>query len=611
MPRHLILLVACLSLAPSINIALEAVNPDLNATAQAVLDELAAGYGERVLCGYNTYVHTPDDYQQTAKHGAVQGFDLNWYGDGQQVIAVWQAGIIPTLHWHWSFDGDSAWRGKRSTPVDVDAMVTEGTATHQQAITELAEIADTLQILEDADVPVLFRPLHEIDGGWFWWTDKDDPTNTAALWKMIYHYLTDERGLDNLIWVYSAGVGNKTVDYRKLFYPGADYVDISGIDIYNVDFETGAEADKYWSYWNDMQEVSPGKMLALGECEAMPNPDLMADNTTPRWLYAMPWYGVGSGWRSHDWGRFEMWHELVATADEMPSYGQDCLPNVGLVAPLDDGSAWYPTEPPTFEAYAVDRGGQMDQVLFRIDGEEIGSVSEAPYRFTWSAATPGCYDLDAVAVDTDGNRSVSNTVRIVVGLRDLAEGRPATVSSNSDRATAITDGDSYSAWGSDKSASEPDEQWIQIDLGATQTIDRVNLLWGWKIFATAWTIEVNNGDPEFAEDWQGVQEESDFSPSDWTWKVTRRIQFDPVDAQHLRIRFHHRKQNWGGYNLTAVQVPVPVVTTRRIDIELLGADALPAIDPAAALTPTATGGSFAPCDPGTTYTLSFAPASGG
>jgi hypothetical protein len=71
------------------------------------------------------------------------------------------------------------------------------------------------KVLEDAGIPVLWRPLHEIDGGWFWWTDKEQPENTAKLWRLMYDHFTHTRKPDNLIWVYSAGAGNKTVEVTK------------------------------------------------------------------------------------------------------------------------------------------------------------------------------------------------------------------------------------------------------------------------------------------------------------------------------------------------------------------------------------------------------------
>jgi mannan endo-1,4-beta-mannosidase len=63
--------------------------------------------------------------------------------------------------------------------------------------------ADYLKQLADARVPVLWRPLHEIDGSWFWWTDAETPENTAALWRLMFDYFVNERELHNLIWVYN------------------------------------------------------------------------------------------------------------------------------------------------------------------------------------------------------------------------------------------------------------------------------------------------------------------------------------------------------------------------------------------------------------------------
>jgi beta-mannanase len=66
--------------------------------------------------------------------------------------------------------------------------------------------ADYLEQLAKARVPVLWRPLHEIEGGWFWWTDSEKPENTAALWRFMFDYFTKERKLHNLIWVYAAAL---------------------------------------------------------------------------------------------------------------------------------------------------------------------------------------------------------------------------------------------------------------------------------------------------------------------------------------------------------------------------------------------------------------------
>ena len=280
--------------------AIEPVNPRLSRAARNVLEYLESVYQKKMLAGYNVYVHTPDDYEQTGMQAAIWGRDMQWLGDPAKVTEhARRHGYILTLHWHWSFSDDSAWPKKRKKPVDVERVVTPGTAEHKQAMVELSAAADKLQIIEDAGVPVLWRPLHEIDGGWFWWTDKKQPENTAKLWRMMFDFMTHERKLDNLIWVYSAGVGKKTLEYRRGFYPGAEYVDISGIDVYGVDFR---KADKkYWDYYNMMKEVSPGKMLACGECDAIPDPDMTQSGELPRWLYALPWWGAPSHRRPVAW----------------------------------------------------------------------------------------------------------------------------------------------------------------------------------------------------------------------------------------------------------------------------------------------------------------------
>ena len=117
----------------------------------------------------------------------------------------------------------------------------------------------------------------------------------------MFKYFTQERDLHNLIWVYSAALrcgkgteGVANVELRKRFYPGAEYVDIAGIDIYpNEYIGLGKpQDDTYRASFEAMLQVAPGKMIALCECEAIPNPDKIATEG-PKWLYCLPWWPVG------------------------------------------------------------------------------------------------------------------------------------------------------------------------------------------------------------------------------------------------------------------------------------------------------------------------------
>jgi mannan endo-1,4-beta-mannosidase len=234
------------------------------------------------------------------------------------------------LHWiHPSNPNGSAWRGKHgrkeaSGPFDFSAALTPGTETHKELMRDLKGHADYLQQLADARVPVLWRPLHEIDGGWFWWTDGEHPENTAALWRTMFDYFVKERKLNNLIWVYNAGLkppkGRDVaqIEMRKRFYPGDAYVDISGIDIYPNSWYGWKDyrEDTYAKAYRIMKQVSPNKIMALAEGAGIPNPDMLAKDGPP-WVYCLAWWGPGNK-HSEQWIKRTYNHEFVITRDELP-----------------------------------------------------------------------------------------------------------------------------------------------------------------------------------------------------------------------------------------------------------------------------------------------------
>lgn len=553
--RFLILLVAggFALIAASDAAALEPVNAKLNASARKVLDYLESVYQKKMLSGYNVYPHTPDDFEQTGKQAVIWGRDIRWLNGKASDLAAHanSHGYILTLHWHWFFDGDTAWTQKRKKKVDVGAMVTPGTPENRQLMKELSKTADTLQVFEDAGTPVLWRPLHEIDGGWFWWTDRKNPENTAKLWQIMFDYFTTVRKLDNLIWVYSAAaVKTRTAEYHKGFYPGAKYVDISGIDVYGVDYRKDVE--QYWAYFKMMQKVSPGKMLSLGECDAIPDPDKTRDGKLPRWLWALPWWGAPSGRRPADWATFTMRHDFVTTLDEAPALGPGPIaPQVSILEPRDDGSARFVGKAPVLKASAVDRDGKVKRVTFMAGAKAIGSVDKAPYTLKWTDAPAGSWTVTAEAEDDTGLKTLSNAVRITVGMNDLARGKTVVVSSGKNAKYAV-DGNYYTPW----SAAKGNEAWIYVDIGEVRQIDRVNLMWGWKIHASSFTVEVAVSEPGNSGSWTGVHKTSGRKYQ--IWKTVDRIQLSPVEARYVRVSMTKRAghQYWSGYKLVALEVPV-------------------------------------------------------
>lgn len=77
--------------------------------------------------------------------------------------------------------------------------------------------------LQKAGVPVLWRPLHEAEGKWFWWGAKG-PEACKKLWALVYDRLTKHHKVNNLIWTWNSVASD--------WYPGPSTVDVLSTDVY-------------------------------------------------------------------------------------------------------------------------------------------------------------------------------------------------------------------------------------------------------------------------------------------------------------------------------------------------------------------------------------------
>ncbi|MBM3967343.1 MAG: hypothetical protein FJ308_20105 [Planctomycetes bacterium] len=179
---------------------------------------------------------------------AVVGIDYGW-GDKDResiraanrlLIAHWKRGGLITIN----FDPGNPLTGipdpNDITPIDVYRLCEAGTEENISFSRQLETVADGLQELQRAGVVVLWRPIHEPNGGWFWWCSHDPDSNRwtspkeyRMLWKYIHRELTKTYGLDNLLWVYSpAAMTDASIRPTDWYYPGDDFVDVIGIDLY-------------------------------------------------------------------------------------------------------------------------------------------------------------------------------------------------------------------------------------------------------------------------------------------------------------------------------------------------------------------------------------------
>ena len=146
----------------------------------------------------------------------------------QVLIEHWNNGGLVTVTWHAAnpWTGGSAWNRKATGLTD---LIDPAKDIHSVWMRELNQVADALAQLRDAGVVVLWRPLHEMNGGWFWW-GRREPAEFVCLWKHMFKHFSKSKHLDNLLWVYGASTTDQAP--AVAYYPGYAYCDVVGLDHY-------------------------------------------------------------------------------------------------------------------------------------------------------------------------------------------------------------------------------------------------------------------------------------------------------------------------------------------------------------------------------------------
>lgn len=259
-------------------------NPNANEITQRTYDCICDMYGKKMLsCQQeSTWMDSPDyemNYieETTGKLPAMRGLDfMNEDFDGvvRRSKEWWEKGGLVTICWHTGVDGKGYQESLNDNP-DFDKLLTEGTNEYNSMIANWDKAAEALLELQEAGVPVLWRPFHEFDGQWFWW-GKGGNENFIKLWQMMYDRYTKKFGLNNLIWVlgYSGEV-------KDGWYPGDEYCDIIGSDTY--DNSTNASA------WKKLEALGTDKPFAFHECGNLPRFNKFEDDGC-MWSWFMVWH---------------------------------------------------------------------------------------------------------------------------------------------------------------------------------------------------------------------------------------------------------------------------------------------------------------------------------
>lgn len=195
-------------------------------------------------------------------------------------------GFIITLMWHAvrpideePVDFIKSIQGKLSEQQWLE-LLTSGTEIHERWKSQVDVIAFFLKQLREAAVPVLWRPYHEMNGGWFWWGKRPGEMGYRKLYRMLFERLTEFHRLNNLLWVFNANEVRANVDPYHLYYPGDDVVDVLATDVYSNQY---ADRD-----YVALLKLAGDKPIALGEVGSIPLIRILRKQ--PRWAWFMYWH---------------------------------------------------------------------------------------------------------------------------------------------------------------------------------------------------------------------------------------------------------------------------------------------------------------------------------
>ena len=300
------------------------ITPDPTPNTLRLWDFLKSCRGKKFISGQQyLWEDEKEDlvyWNSTGKLPAIRGYDFMGISGlargydqlGRAVDWARRTGGILTMCWHWNAPDDMSDFAKlssfyykttsydRKTGFDLLRAVQDGTPENDFIIYETDLVADALKMLEHQDIPVLWRPLHEANGDWFWWgnrggTSQPEPQSVAAykkLWYTIFDRFMNYHRLRNLIWVWNGQAPFMAVSPNSY--------DIAGDDIYDEKPTHRSQIERYRS----LESYTSGKLLTLSECGIIPDPDEM-ERDGAHWLWWLPWWG------SFVYDTDDKWHPVL------------------------------------------------------------------------------------------------------------------------------------------------------------------------------------------------------------------------------------------------------------------------------------------------------------
>lgn len=470
-------LVLVLFLQPGISQQL--VNPNATPAAKAIKKFMDDQYGKKIISGQcnaswvdyikqNTGQKEPAMMAYDFNHSTPNDFNPNW-NDDQQAIAFFKRGGIPAFQWHWRDPmGAKSW-----DKYDFDlpkALADHNSNEYKNMIRDIDIVAGKIKNIQDAGAAIVFRPLHEAEGAWFWWGGYGK-VPCQDLYKLIFYRLTNDWKLNNIIWVWNS----YGTDKGESWYPGDQYADIIAYDYASS------------NTWNMYQNLfgGKGKLFGLAEEGKLPDPNNFSNNPWSffvTWDYMIQEPSVKDGKNDKAW-LYKVYNDpKTITLSDMPGW-------TGLNAITGPAQN------------LIDNDGDGVETVV-LDGSASTSNSGPITSYTWKEGTTTLGTTAKISVSlplgdhvisltvTDGKNPASTTnVSVSVNKINLALNKPVTVSSlepGANVAANATDGNSSTRW----SSAYTDVEWIIVDLQKVYDLTQIVLKWE-ASYATVYKLEVS------------------------------------------------------------------------------------------------------------------------
>ena len=295
-----------------------------NATPEAkeLYEYLLSVYRNKILSGQQESTWMGADYEfdyifeHTGKYPALRGFDFiddDFDGVVSRAVDWAERGGIVTICWHCSSHLDGGYaecKGSRLTAAEREAILTEGTPEHAAFLAGLDKAGAALKLLQERNIPVIWRPYHEGNASWFWW-GRYGGEFFRRLWVMTYRHFTDDLHLNNLIWMLGFSYLGSGME---AYFPGLEYCDVVGADSY-ITWLWGAEARLFAGVYDVVGNAKP---IAFHETGRTPTADEFRE--VP-WAYFMTWHSTYLTEKNSLRDLYALYNDpYVITLEDLPSF---------------------------------------------------------------------------------------------------------------------------------------------------------------------------------------------------------------------------------------------------------------------------------------------------